>query len=318
MNRRFFSYLLGSALFASGTAGLSQSKTPRKQTTAAAQWMRLAQQGHCRRALPHIQALLPAQASPTGRDLALAGVQCALSLQNNPAVLHFLGWLGEKFPKDPEVLYVSVHAYSDLSTRASLELLYKDPSAYQVHELNAEALEAQGKWDKAAAEYRTILAQHPHLAGIHYRLGRLLLSKPGLNAAGMQEARKEFEAELAIDPKNAAAHFVLGEIAVQTGSTAAGVSQFRQAVALDHDFTQAYLELGKALMQLQQPAQAVAPLREAVRLEPKDSTAHYQLAVALSRTGQSAAAARQRMIYQKLKVQQRQQQESVRRQVTGG
>ncbi len=50
--------------------------------------------------------------------------------------------------------------------------------SYQAHELNAEALEMRGKWDEAAKEYRAVLQQNPRLPGIHFRLGRLLLSKP--------------------------------------------------------------------------------------------------------------------------------------------
>lgn len=51
-----------------------------------------------------------------------------------------------------DVLYLAAHAYSDLSMRASQQLLFKAPGWYQVHQLNAESLEVQGKWD-AGEEY---------------------------------------------------------------------------------------------------------------------------------------------------------------------
>ncbi len=50
------------------------------------------------------------------------------------------------------------------------------------------------------------------MAGIHYRIGRLLLWQPE-TPGGREEARKEFEAELKIDLNNVGAEFVLGELA---------------------------------------------------------------------------------------------------------
>jgi tetratricopeptide (TPR) repeat protein len=86
-------------------------------------------------------------------------------------LLDFLSVLSRDFPRDPEVLYAATHAYSDLSLRASQDLAREAPFSYQVHLLNAEALELQGKWDEAAAEYRRILEINPFLPGIHARRG---------------------------------------------------------------------------------------------------------------------------------------------------
>ena len=61
-----------------------------------------------------------------------------------------------------------------------------------MRQLNAEALETQGKWEEAAEEYRKILEQNPRLPGIHYRLARLILSAPK-TATTMDDAGKELE-----------------------------------------------------------------------------------------------------------------------------
>jgi len=52
-------------------------------------------------------------------------------------------------------------------------------------------------------EYEQILKHNPRLPGIHFRIGRLLLSKPDPGPSVPDEARKEFEEELKIDPSNA-------------------------------------------------------------------------------------------------------------------
>jgi len=60
-----------------------------------------------------------------------------------------------------------------------------------MHELNAEAMEVQGKPDEAIGEYREALKREPNLHGIHCRIGRLL-SGPN-KATAKDEARREFK-----------------------------------------------------------------------------------------------------------------------------
>ena len=112
------------------------------------------------------------------RQVGFNGVRCAMSENRPDAAVDFLRFLNREFPHDPDVLYVSVHTYSDLSTSAAQELAATAPNSYQARRLNAEALELQGKWDQAANEYKQILQQDPRMPGIHFLLARLLLSKP--------------------------------------------------------------------------------------------------------------------------------------------
>src|ERR1700739_1363652 len=155
-------------------------KTPAIDPSAAAkQSLSLAEHGKCKEAL---QLLRKSSPHLTDKELRLkAGVvtvRCAINRDQADAAVEAIQMLNREFPHDPEVLYITTHAYSDLSTRASLELARNAPDSYQAHELNAEALELQGKWDEAEKEYQGILAKNPDLPGIHFRLGRLLLSRP--------------------------------------------------------------------------------------------------------------------------------------------
>jgi len=77
------------------------------------------------------------------------GVRCALGVDDRSLAGEFLGQLGKQFPNDPEVMYVMVHAYSDLSSRAAADLGMHAPQSVEARKLNAEALEVQGKWDEA-------------------------------------------------------------------------------------------------------------------------------------------------------------------------
>ena len=210
---------LVSAVLGALLCGISTAQTSAKPASAssstAQQGLKLANDGHCQQAIP---LLRKAAAQPGDKDLkrqlGFNGVRCAMSENQPDAAVDFLRFLNREFPHDPDVLYVSVHTYSDLSTSAAQELAATAPNSYQARRLNAEALELQGKWDQAASEYKRILEQDPRMPGIHFLLARLLLSKPDPSPTVAEEAKKELQQEIEIDPTNAGAEYVLGELAL--------------------------------------------------------------------------------------------------------
>jgi tetratricopeptide (TPR) repeat protein len=253
----------------------------------------LAEGGHCDQALALLTKSIPHL--PNGdleKTVGLDGIKCAMTMNQMDAAADFVRILQRDFPKDPQVLYVATHVYSDLSIRASQTLLYSAPGSYQVHQLNAEALEMQGKWDDAAAEYRQVLQQNPRLPSMHYRLGRIILSKPP-TATSTGEARTEFQAELEIDPSNAGAEYVLGELARQDRNYSEAVEHFDRATKLDRSFADAFIGLGRSLVAGGKVADAQAPLETAVKLQPQNAAAHYHLGVVYQRTGRKDDAARE-------------------------
>jgi tetratricopeptide (TPR) repeat protein len=258
----------------------------------------LAENGHCPEALPLLKKNAPLVTDKElKRRAGLDGVRCAMTLNQPDEAVEFLQFLGREFPRDAEVLYVATHAYSDLSIRASQELVRVAPSSYQAHQLNAEAFEMQGRWNEAAAEYRRILQDHPRLAGIHFRLGRLLLSKPDPSPSEAEEAKREFQEELKLDPKNAGAEYVLGELARQAGQWPEAIEHFSKATKLDTGFSEAFLGLGTSLLSAKQFAEAIPPLETAVKLQPANPTAHYQLSIAYGRTGRKQDAEREAALH---------------------
>jgi predicted Zn-dependent protease len=253
----------------------------------------LAESGHCREALPLLRAAMTRAADPElKKRLGADGVNCAMRLTDADSAEDFVRILKKQFPHDPDVLYLAVHLFSDLSLRATQELSVTAPASYQMHELNAEALEAQGKPEEAAAEYHEVLKKEPNLRGIHYRIGRLLLSGANRDTT-KDEARHEFEAELKIDPSNAAAEYVLGELARQDQQTPEAVEHFEHAIKLDVGFTDAFIGLGRSLVEGGRAAEAIAPLQAAAKLQPDNPAAHFYLATAYQRSGRAEDASRE-------------------------
>ena len=275
-------------------SGVTSAVSPDRVVTAA-------EQGRCRENLTGLKHAMASQASAEIRKRAgVVGIRCALGLDDRESATEFIRLLNKQFAHDPDVLFVLVHAYSDLSTRTAQDLGRTAPQSTAAHKLNAEALEMQGRWDPAQLEYEGILEKDPNATGIHFLLGRLLLSKPNAGPQDAERARQEFLKEVAIDPKNAGAQYVLGELLRRDEKCAEAIPRFSQAAKLDSNFGEAYLGWSTCLIALKQFSEAVAPSREAVRLQQGNPAAHYNLATALSRTGQKEEADREFSIQRQL------------------
>jgi|SRR5579872_5858895 len=286
-----------------GSASLSAAQTPKQLSPAdpaAARAIDLAKTGHCKEALPILKRSSEHTADKDlKRTIGFAGVRCAMFADLPDAATDFLRFLNHEFPHDPDVLYLSVHTYSDLSTRAAAQLAAM-PTSYQAQELDAEAQEVQGKWDEAAKLYRQILKQNPKLPGIHYRLGRILVSKPDFGPSAADEAKQEFEKELEIDPTNAGAEYVLGEMAKQNQQWDEAIEHFSRAAKLDAGFGDAFVGWGGCLESVKKFSEAIPPLQTAVKLQAGNPAAHYMLAVAYARTGRKEDGDREFAIQKRL------------------
>jgi len=287
------------ACFLSLVSAVSFAQVHKQSSTAsdpgtATRSANLAESGHCAEAMPLLKkSIRQVSDKDLEKRVGLDGVHCSMTGKHPYDALDFLQVLLRDFPRDPEVLYIATHAYSDLSLRASQDLMREAPFSYQVHQLNAEALETQGKWDEAAAEYRKILEVNPMLPGIHSRLGRVLLSGQQPSAEAVAQAKKNFEDELSIDPNNAGAEYVLAELAKEADDLSAAIQHYSRATKLDLGFAEAYLGLGSALVASKRFDDAIPPLERYEKLAPDSPTGHYQLALAYNGVGRKEDANRE-------------------------
>jgi tetratricopeptide (TPR) repeat protein len=282
------SFLCAGALSACGV--LAQSASP---DASVQQGIQLVETGRCTAALPLLEHGIPHVTDKSLRYRAeMAEVRCAMAVDNQQLAADALFRLQREFPGDPEVLYIQTHMFSQLAMRAAQELQQKDPASYQARRLQAESLESQGKEEDAAAIYRNILKDHPNVPGIHYHLGQIALAQAG-DAGPTDAAQAEFEKELSVDPSNASAEFILGELARRKGDWSVAIQHFTQATHLDVGFSEAYLALGMSLAAAGRYADAKPPLGHYVQLEPDDPSGYYQLAIADAHTGDQAGARRE-------------------------
>ena len=199
--------------------------------------------------------------------------------------------LSRSYPDDPEVLYHTGRLFGNYAYLQTTKLARVAPDSPWLHQAAGEANESQGLLDQAIAEYRQVLAKAPKRPGIHFRIGRVLLTRAAQgngDVAAEAEAAAEFEQELRIDPTNANAAYELGELQRKSGRLDDAIQYFERAVAAYPDFEEALVGLGRALVAAGRPMAALPHLRRAVAVNPRNEVAFYQLAQAHRALGQRA------------------------------
>jgi len=289
---RIFTTLCICGLLARSFSAQVVPKAPAVEASSSAErGIILAAKGGCREALPILKKATPRLANKQLKYRAvMSTARCAMSLDQTETAVEALFLLNREFPHDPDVLFTATHVYSELASRAAQELAATAPASHQAQQLEAEAFESQGNWDKAIAEYKKILDQDPKVSGIHYRLGRIFLSK---SPAETENAETEFTEELKLNPDNASAEFMLGEIARQAGQWDEAIAHFSRASKFDQGFQEAYLALGMSFNSAGKFSEAIVPLQSYIKMQPGDPAGHYQLATAYARTGRKSEAERE-------------------------
>lgn len=99
-----------------------------------------------------------------------------------------------------------------------------------------------------------------------------LLNKRGVARIGLEsreEARGDFQATLAVQPRHAPALTNLGNLSLEGGDLDSAIAYYERAIACDAEYPIAYLNLGVAYKKAGRIAEGVRALRQAQRLEDR-------------------------------------------------
>jgi tetratricopeptide (TPR) repeat protein len=233
------------------------------------------------------------------RLTGLALSQCHLAGNRYIEAQAVLARLASLYSGDADVWYQSARLHMKAWNDAVFQMFEKTPSSFRVNQLSAEVFETQGKYAEAIGEYRKAIEKNPTALNLHFRLGRALLMESH-SPESLERARSEFEAELRLNPKDAAAEYQIGQIlmAEQKGAEAAG--HYEKALALSPQFPEALLALGKIRADERRFGESIELLRRAVELLPKSEAAHYALMIAYRNAGRSAEALQMKKVLEQL------------------
>jgi tetratricopeptide (TPR) repeat protein len=116
----------------------------------------------------------------------------------------------------------------------------------------------------------------------------------------MDDAGQEFQAELVVNPKMAAAQYQLAVVRLAQHQLDDSVRLLTQVLAETPGNADAHYQLGKALLEKDNVKGAVENFEAAARLQPRDYT-YYQLSLAYRRDGRLPDAKNALAMYERLK-----------------
>ncbi|MGD0790510.1 MAG: tetratricopeptide repeat protein [Terriglobales bacterium] len=111
-----------------------------------------------------------------------------------------------------------------------------------------------------------------------------------MSEQSQQNAQREFETALAVNPGDAKAECRLGALFSLRGDMDAALSHYGRAAERAPDDPEAQVGLGKVLMSTGQPEKALEHLLNAVRVDPLNAEAHYRLSQAYRQLGRISEA----------------------------
>ncbi len=233
----------------------------------------------------------------------MSALECEVSSAHLDSALSIAQQLKALYPDDPDVLYKRAELYTRLWNEAAGDLMQKHPESYRVHELAGEVYEAQGKSEQAMREYALALKENDRVAGLHYRIGQLLLQQG--HADSEQKALAEFQQELAIDPESASAEYAAGEAFRRRQDFQQASPHLVRAIELDANLAEAHIALAQVLLAEHDVDKSRQEAEIAVREQPENAKAHYTLMLAYRGEGKAEEASRELALFQHLQQEQR-------------
>jgi tetratricopeptide (TPR) repeat protein len=235
----------------------------------------------------------------TQRLTGLAVAQCQIAAKRFRDADPIVAQLEAQFPTDADVLYLSAVFHMKAWNDSIYRLYQSAPASFRVDQLSAEVFESQGKFPEAIGEYRKAIQKNGNALNLHYRLGRALLMQSH-DPAVLDEAKKEFLAELTLNPSDAVAEFQIAQILSTQQQKADAATHFEKAAQLRPDFPEALVAVAKLRGEARHYDEAITLLERAVQLQPRAEVAHYNLMLAYRNAGRAVDAQREKAALDKL------------------
>jgi tetratricopeptide (TPR) repeat protein len=178
-----------------------------------------------------------------------------------------------------EASYWLARSYQALGAECFDRLEESFPDSWRTHQLRAESYALRGSDNEAIKEYEAALLMQPNEAELHEALGELFL-----NRKSYEEARVELEKSLALDSSRARTLYLLGRLYLGKHETEKAVPYLQNALRRQPSLIEASRLLGTAYVRLKQFGRAVPELTKAAPFDFYGDV-HYQLSIAFRNLG---------------------------------
>ncbi len=218
-------------------------------------------------------------------SLHIPAAQALFEVGNYEDSLKLLSTLATQDAHSPAAYYWRARCYEKLAMVGYLRLYQADADSYRVHQLLGDLDAVKGDDKDAIEEYRAAIAKKPSVPNLHYSLGHLLWKN-----LQTEEARTEFENELAINPHHAGALHDLGNTYLLDHQPEKALPYLTRALAVESGDPELHRDLGSCYTQLRDYRRAEAQLKIAVAADD-DGSVHYKLARVYQTLGEKDKAA---------------------------
>jgi len=267
---------------------------PAMPTASALLGISLSELGRYADARPRLEEAL--RQNPKDNDAEKFLANDLIKLGDLEAAAGHLRVISRRLPQDQEVWYLLGQVYMRLSEQALSKMNAINPDSELIHEMSGEIMEKMKNYDGALFEYQKAADMSPQKPGIHYKLGNMYWT-----IAQWDSATREFQNELAIDPRNCRAQALIGDILIdQKMEFVQGLAEVDKALAICPELVQGKLDRGRALLKLNRNEEAVKELQAAAQASPDDPQAHFFLAQGYRGLGRPRDAQAEMQIYSKL------------------
>jgi Tfp pilus assembly protein PilF len=159
------------------------------------------------------------------------------------------------------------------------------PASARAHYNYGAALQQNGRLDEAEKEYQTTLRIDPSYVKVYTNLGQLFVSKSKL-----EDAKKYYEKAIELDPQTGEIRSGYAYLLERLGRADEARAEYENAVRLSPKSARLFYTYGTFLDQRGELDAAIAQYQRALEVDPNLADAHSELATALLTKGDSQKA----------------------------
>jgi tetratricopeptide (TPR) repeat protein len=183
------------------------------------------------------------------------------------------------------------------------EILMLNAESAEADMLAGEALDEMKDRTAAIEQFRAAVKADPKMPEAHFGLGYLLWCQ-----LQFEDAAKEFQVELDLNPNHVQALTYLGDIQLKLNHPEAALAPLEKAIRIDPKDQLAHLDLGILHIDAGRNDDALRELKTAEQLDPNDQNVHFRLGRFYKSLGKTSEANAE---FEKTRILQKASDESV-------
>jgi tetratricopeptide (TPR) repeat protein len=152
------------------------------------------------------------------------------------------------------------------------EILALNPDSAEADMLAGEALDEMRDHAGAIREFQAAAKADPKMPNVHFALGYVLWTQNQI-----EEAAKEFSAELANTPDHPQALIYLADVDIKLSDTPGALTLLEKAIRIDPKIPLGHLDLGIVYADLGRKTEALREMKIAEEQNPNDQNVHWRL-----------------------------------------